>query len=126
MNDLTRQSRNPEVDDYLYASCAGEDYGQILRVGKDPNGVPIIDIELYNPQDLIWFKDSDFQNPLTEIELPPDTKVILRDLQWKPAGGYESWDEEKSWITLISCFTPGNGCYRCTKLFSLHKERTKF
>jgi len=117
------QSRLPEVGDYLYASCPGCDFGQIVGVGKDANDAPTIDIELYEPGDLIWFEDNDFQNPLTRLELPEGTKVILRDVQWKPAGAYEGWDEAKSWVTTITCFTPGNGCYRCTKLFSLSKER---
>jgi len=120
----TDKSRHPEAGDYLYASCAGCNYGQILRVGNDANGIPTIDIEIYCPNDLIWFEDSEFQNPLTHLVLPNGTKVILRDVQWKPAGGYEGWDEAKTWVTLISCFTPGNGCYRCTKLFSLSKEKT--
>lgn len=130
MNDLTKQSRPPEVGDYPYASCAGEDYGQVIAIGRDSNDIPTIDIEVYSRGDLIDFSDYDDEEGappiLTRLELPPGTKAILRDVQWKPAGGWEGWDEAKSWVTLIVCRTPGNHCYRCTKLFSLSKERRKF
>lgn len=127
MNDPTKQSRNPEPGDYLYASCAGEDYGQILAVGQDSNGAPTLDIEVYQPHDLIDFVDDDLNNTvLTELELPPNTKVILRHVQWRPAGGFEGWTEDEPWVTLIVCRTPGNHCYRCTKLFSLSKIRREF
>lgn len=130
MNDLTKQSRDPEIGDYLYASCAGEDYGQVVGVGQDDNGIPTIDIEVFQHDDLIDFADYDDEEGappvLTTLELPPGTKAILRNVQWKSAGGYEGWDELKTWITLIVCRTPGNHCYRCTKLFSLSKVHRAF
>lgn len=45
------------------------------------------------------------------IELPPETSVIFRDVPYTVCEGYDE---------LIECRTPGNGCYRCTKLFGLH------
>lgn len=109
----------PEVGHYLHASCSAEDYGRILAVGADENGAPTIDIEVLHPQDLISCDDDDddeFESPtLTTLELPPGTKVILRNLQWRKLG---DWDETIS----IVCNTPGNGCFRCTKLFSLQSE----
>lgn len=117
-------NREPKVGDYLYATCAGEDYGQIIGVGKDANDIPTLDIEVYNPDDMLSYDDE--INPLTRLELPPNTKVILRDVQWKHLQGWEAFDEDKSWVTRIECYTPGNNCYRCTKAFSLSDKRTKF
>jgi hypothetical protein len=103
----------PKVGQYLYASCSAEDYGRILAVGDDGNGTPTIDIELCHPGDAFSCDDddTDFPNPvLTEVELQPAAKVILRKLQWRQLG------------ECIVCNTPGNGCFRCTKCFWLHDE----
>lgn len=122
----------PRVGHFLYASCAGEDYGQIVGVGKDDNGVTTIDIEVFNIQDIIscddeWSGNDQWsRSVLTTLELPPGTKVILRNVQWKYMSGYEGWDDEKTWVTVIDCNTPGNNCYRCTKLFSLNDHHTAF
>lgn len=110
----------PKIGQYLYASCAGEDYGRILIVGKDANDQDVLDVELYDPQNLVLLNDdSEFPEAhgLTSIELPEGTVVIIRGLLWK-------WADEKE--DMILCHTPGNGCYRCTKLFFLADERTKF
>lgn len=105
----------PKVGQYLWASCSAEDYGKIIAVGKDANDYDVIDIEVFNANDLIDCEENDsrFQNSITRLELPPNTTAILRDLQWL-------YLDEVDGVTRIVCNTPGNGCYRCTKLFWLH------
>jgi len=118
----------PKIGDYLHASCSGEDYGRVIAVGKDGNGTPTIDIEVFTPDDMMSFGENngtDFSNPvLTRVEIPAGVKVILRDLQWRQTKGYEGWDADKTWVSLIICNTPGNQCFRCTKLFSLRREKS--
>lgn len=96
---------------YLYATCAGEDYGKILTVGKDGNGHNVIDIEVNDPDNLI---SSEQDDSLMTLELPQGVKAILRNVR------YELRDAD--WATLIICDTPANNCYKCTKLFVLNKE----
>lgn len=101
----------PKVGQYLYATCSAEDYGRILSVGVDDNGVPTIDIEVFHPNDLISCDDEDDgfnSNGLESLEVPEGVKLILRNLQWKDKGD-----------GFIRCNTPANHCYRCTKLFIL-------
>jgi hypothetical protein len=105
----------PKIGQWLYASCSDADYGQIVAVGQDDNGVATIDILVSDPQDIISCehneKDSDgWIDPLTTLELPEGTRVILRHVQWRPGSGEDNF---------IVCNTPGDGCFRCTKLFQL-------
>lgn len=104
----------PKCGQYLYASCAGWDYGRILVVGQDTNGAPVIDIEVFHPDDLLSCDDNGFdQTGLEAIELPEGVNIILKRVQYKlPEGADEDWKP-------IICNTPGNNCYRCTKLFTL-------
>lgn len=100
----------PKCGQYLHSSCSGEDYGRIIKVGQDDNKTSTISIELFNADDICYCDDEDpkFPHPiLTYVELPPNIKVILHDLQYRMMGEF------------IICNTPGNGCLRCTKLFSL-------
>lgn len=104
----------PLVGQYLYSSCAGDDYGKIIKVGKDSNGVDCIDIELKNPDDILSFENvsegGGFGNhALTTLEVPENIKLILRDVQYKKL----NYD----WCFAIECNTPGDGCHRCTKAF---------
>lgn len=101
----------PKVGQYLYASCSAQDYGKIIAVGRDDNGVTTIDIEVFHPDDLISCDDEGDgfnSHGLEHLELPPGVNLILRNLQWKDVGD-----------GLIRCNTPANNCYRCTKLFHL-------
>jgi hypothetical protein len=103
---------------YLHASCSAEDYGQIVGVGKDANGAPTIDIEVFHADDLIsiaWDEKKD-SPPLTRLEVSGAVKLILRDVQYQHSEKYPE---------LIHCKTPGDGCYRCTKLFSLRRTHTE-
>ena len=102
---------NPQVGHKLWSSCAGDDYGTVVAVGHDENNTPTIDIELKSASDAFWVEGETEEWPapsLTQIELPPNVKVTLRHVHYKIV------DEER-----IVCNTPGNGCYRCTKLFWL-------
>lgn len=104
-----------EVGLYLYASCSAEEYGRVVAIGKDGNGVPSIDIEVLHPNDLIDCNDdeaSGSKNPQTWLDVSPGATLILREVHYKHDGNR------------IVCNTPGNGCYRCTKLFWL--RRTTF
>ena len=114
----------PRVGQYLYASCSAQNYGRILSVGEDGNGFPVMDIEVFHPSDLLSFGDDpsdpkpgEFHNPLTGIRITGENvRVILTDVQWRmsPLADAESLG--------IVCNTPGDGCYRCTKLFTLRTD----
>jgi len=117
----------PSVGHLLYASCSAEYYGEIVAVGEDANGQPTIDIRVEHTNDLIDCesvepftepKPGEWANPLTTIELPEGVRPILRHVQWRPSG--------PDYPDNIICNTPGNGCFRCTKLFTLHKERASW
>lgn len=103
----------PKVGHYLFASCSAQDYGRIVAVGQDANGAKTIDIQLCDPDDLVdCDEDHDVVKspPITTLEASPGAVLILRHVQWKESG------EET-----IICNTPGNNCFRCTKLFWLHE-----
>lgn len=110
----------PKIGQWLYASCSAVDYGEIVAVGIDDNGVSTIDIRVEDPQELIHF-DEEFggpgfgRNALTTLEIPAGVSLILRGLQYREVGE-----------DLIECHTPGSGCYRCTKLFTLRDQRTSW
>jgi len=108
----------PKIGQWLYASCSAEDYGQIVAVGEDDNGVPTIDIRLSNPQDLVTCEDeTEWADPLTTLEVPPGVALVLRHVQWRPGSG-----DGVDGATFIVCNTPGSECFRCTKLFQLCDE----
>lgn len=100
----------PQVGQYLFASCSAEDYGRVVAVGQDANGASTIDIEVLQPDDLVdCSDDSDVgTNPLTTLEVPEGVKLVLRHVQYRAV-------EDR----YIICNTPGNNCFRCTKLFKL-------
>lgn len=113
----------PSVGSWLYASCSAQFYGEVIAVGEDANGQATIDIRIEDPNDLVECRSididavagpDDWVNPLTSMELPEGVKAILRHVQWRfrPYGGNDP--------PLIECNTPGDGCCRCTKLFSVH------
>lgn len=107
----------PKVGQYLYASCSAEEYGRIVAVGEDANGIPTIDIELFHPNDLVDCDDDEHsgsENPLTWLELSPGATLTLREVHYKmSAPPYEG---------NIVCNTPGSNCFRCTKLFTLYDD----
>lgn len=107
----------PEVGMWLYSSCSAEFYGEIIRVGTDGNGLPVIDIRVERASDIIDMNETrsagveNWGYCLTEIELPEGVKIVLRNVLWKPAGAGH-----------VVCNTPGDLCYRCTKFFSLARK----
>lgn len=118
-----------EIGDTLHASCSNEFYGEIIGIGKDDNGIPTIDIIVNRANDIIIRgEDSDFPDDhgLMELELPEGVKPILRNLQYKTVEPYTDFlferDGYNSTGARVVCATPGNGCYRCTKLFSVMRK----
>lgn len=104
----------PQVGQFLYASCSAQDYGKVLGVYKDLNDNNVIDIEVFDANDLIDSPFEDEMGPsLMRIELPIGVNAVLRAVLYKEN---EPIVEEYS----ITCNTPGDLCYRCTKLFWLH------
>jgi hypothetical protein len=129
----------PKVGQYLYASCSATDYGRILAVGQDENGQNVLDILVYDMSDLLecppnagWDRHHR-DTPISLIEFPlpwlvklevPAGDVILRRVPWRPAEvphPQAFMGEEPR----IVCATPGNGCFRCTKLFFLNDESSR-
>lgn len=110
----------PKVGQYLYATCAGDNYGKIVAVGQDANGTPIIDIEVFDLNELLDYDDDvDWPEPvLTQLEVPAGLTFVLRNLQYEMIP--VDW-EVCSY--LIRCNTPGNGCFRCTKQFMLNDHK---
>lgn len=116
---ITEIKMTPKIGQLLWSSCAGESYGKILAVGVDDNKTPVIAIELTTISDIAWTNDEDetFPQPdLHFVEIPPGVHVILRDIQ------YKLWEPCEDGRQIIECRTPGNGCYRCTKCFTLRDE----
>ncbi len=123
MTEVSEIPVAPKVGQYLFSSCAGSDYGRIISVGNDANKRQTIDIEIFGPNDLISCEgDNDPDSPqwpvLTTLEVPEGVNLILRNVQWEIKGATD-------FGTMIECNTPGNGCYRCTKLFTLQDHPTK-
>ena len=106
----------------LYTSCNAEYWGPVTRIGRDGNGRAAIDFEL-EPEQVNAFLQVDTPSApfgpynLSRLELVapgPETVYMMRDV---PVAGFYDDDEGlKKWHTLI-LDTPGNGCFRCTKLF---------
>ena len=114
----------PRVGQLLYRGCACDDFARVLRVGEDDNGRAVLDVELCDQRDLndIFathgagtdlrdLKDEDIN--LTYIELPPGTRVVIKDVPWAP--------DTQGWIKVF--FDPdGMHCHRCTRMFKPHDE----
>lgn len=119
----------PKVGQWLYSTCSASDYGEVVAVYQDANGQEVIDVRVFDPQDLLQCPDNagrdshhrdrrslDFELPwLVELVLPPG-EVLLKAVPWMP--GRRTEDGKST----IVCATPGNGCYRCHKLFWLEDE----
>ena len=122
---VTSKVVTPKVGQWLHASCSDEDYGQIVAVGEDDNGIQTIDIRISNPQDLVTCDDKEWEDPLTTLEVSPGATLILRHVQWHPGSGEpESGEPESGKGGYVICNTPGSECFRCTKLFQLRDEPT--
>lgn len=119
----------PKVGQYLYASCSTEYFGPILAVGQDVNGHPTIDLQVDDINAFIacrWRDEGDMDHSLMRVE--HQGPVIFRALQYKDCHRYQYTSpflknvlgvEE---MVSITCNTPGDGCHRCTSLFSLRDK----
>ena len=109
----------PRPGQWLYSSCAGSDFGQILRVGLDANGQPVLDVRICDLNDLLHCENTDDEalwpwNPLTVARLEGAASVVLVDLLYKvhDAGTHLS----------VQCATPEGGCFRCSQCFMLFDD----
>lgn len=120
LDDFYKTAVNePQVGCYLHASCSAEDYGRIVGIGKDDNGIPTIDIEVFYPNDLLDIQDvaeTGEQHGLTTLEIPGGVKPILRYVQYKI-----SESKDPSYPNHIICSTP-SGCFRCVHLFTMFTD----
>jgi len=98
----------------LFSSCAGAHFGRVLRVGKDDNGVDVIDVEVFDANEAVHFelKCKEFPAVRPRVELPEGVNMILRD-------GYK-WAANSLLVG-----TPVGGCFRCSQLFSVHAPGTE-
>ena len=109
----------PRPGQWLFSSCQGEDFGQILRVGLDANGQDILDVRLRDLNDILHCEDTDDDtmwpwNPLTMAKLEGAASVVLVVLLYTvhDAGTFVS----------VRCATPEGGCFRCSQSFMLFDE----
>ena len=112
----------PKEGQLLYRGCACDDFARVLRVGKDANGLDVLDIELTNQEHIndvfaVANPDEnagsgDQNTSLLRIVLPPDTKVVLKDVPWKAGSAG------------IRLFIAPDGllCHRCTAIFYPHDD----
>jgi hypothetical protein len=107
---------------WLYASCSAEWFGPITRVYKDDNGRDLLDFELDAEQvnEFMDTGDNDvdigfdkYGNARATFAL--GARATMTHVRYRPSG--------HEYPDLFVLNTPGNGCYRCTKLFSVHNER---
>lgn len=121
-----------KVGDALYSSCKGDYYGEVIGVGFDGNNIPTIDIGVFDAGDLIAIGNTadegwpDYHG-LMELELPEGVLPILRNVQYKLSehrSGLEGMLNGTYTSTgiYVTCLTPGNGCFRCTKFFSVYRK----
>ena len=119
------------IGDRLHSSCADDFYGEVTRVGVDDNGAPIVDLLLFphGLESLIDFEEDktnfpDFQH-LTSLDISEGTPISLRDVQYKYVDD-KDYDRDiygyQSTTYRVLVHTPGHGCYRCTKLFSVFRK----
>jgi hypothetical protein len=100
---------------WLHTSCSDEWY-EVLAVGTDDNGAATIDISMPDINEFMdarW-DDGDDIGPTPSLMRVEPCAVVFRGLQWKPVENHES---------MITCNTPGRGCYRCTELFTVYDKR---
>lgn len=110
----------PKIGQYLFASCSGQDVGQIVATGEDANCVPTIDIVVFDYNEFLSVEEefSEVGVALTTFDLEESdgpARVILRFVQYKFA------DDDEITPRLI-CNTPGDNCFRCSKLFWLRNQ----
>jgi hypothetical protein len=118
----------PEVGQYLHASCSDLDVYRILGRSQDENGQNVIDVEVLDINEVVHFdhdndargdgSDGKWSRPLSRIELPEGTRVIIRDMQWRDTGPVTVSDEHQG----IVVNSPVGGCYRCSNLMWVYRS----
>jgi len=110
---------------WLHASCSDEWY-EVTRVGKDGNGTDVIDVVVPDLNEFIEcdrfgdFQKGECMPSLMRVETAGPVKFV--NLQWRPFPHPTMGDDDRK---LIECNTPGDGCYRCTMLFSVHERKDR-
>jgi hypothetical protein len=105
------------VGAYLHTSCNGVWWGPIKKIHQDANGRLVVDFE-FSSDDMGEFLDTyvDMTEPGAEPNLAmvemPSVRCLMRDV---PLTKISDSGER-----LITLETPGDGCFRCSKLFSVH------
>lgn len=105
---------------WMHTSC-NDGWYHIREVYIDFNGTPCLEIELWNPNDFIDSEEQDENDALinnAQFIFPKDQSFILTDVP------YEIYYDHDT--IFIRCHTPGNGCTRCTKSFTLHREKNDY
>lgn len=108
----------PKPGQFLYASCAGENIYEVLKVYHDENHADVLDVRVLDLNDVVSFgsrggmeaiERGDWDaNPLTRIEIPEGTTVIFRALLWRAP--------DPKYPDMIEVAGPPGLCYRCSIL----------
>lgn len=111
----------PRPGQFLYASCAGENIYEVLKVYHDDNHADVLDVRVLDLNEVVSFGSSGGveaikkgewdANPLTRIDVSPGATVTFRGLLWRPAS--ERYPE------LIEVAGPPGLCYRCSILMHI-------
>ena len=118
-----------KLGDWLHASCSDHVYGEVTLVGEDAE--TLIDTDDDAASDDRWGNPS-----MLQLEVSGD--VFLRFVQYRkigessPAGKFRYGRSPNGrtmhdgpYITTgdwVYMRTPGNGCYRCAKLFAVARK----
>lgn len=112
----------PKVGQFLHSTCSASDYGRIIARGKyqdDENEqeYDTIDILINDPNDLI---DSSFVEQGMQVQVYVKESLALCSVRYSiKSTETDPWDATDAPGIWIQCDTPGNGCFRCKKLFRL-------
>lgn len=96
---------------WFHASCSDEWVGPILRVGKDANGTDVIDLTVPDINEFISTEEG-FHGATTSLMSVSPKEAVFYNLQYE-------YDGKRH----IELNTPGDNCYRCSKYFSVHRQR---
>ena len=102
--------------DTLYASCSAVEF-EVLAVGKDLNDQDCVTIKVDDINEFIdddWHMDDEGYTPNLMYVEPKE--VVIHDIPWKRIE--DGLDGEER----VTLRTPGTGCYRCTKLFTVKEK----
>lgn len=109
---------------YLYSSCGACDFGRILKNHKDDNNTDVIDIEVYDVNDLLSFgcspedEEERFKSYQTRAVLPEGVNIKVLNV------GYIL--SELGDTKFIEINNNASGCFRCVKSFILKDKKSDF